>query len=133
MSLLLNIIPFFGFVVWVWFAAIWREKKSFEMRVDGTNFTGCSSLLFSFLEKNQCHSIRLHISLFLSVFWDLQKKVQFLKILILILIRKEFHFFLSTLFPNFYRCFKIRFYGTLLPFSSHCDIFYSVCHLTIQH
>ena len=100
------------------------------MRVDGTNFTGCSSLLFSFLEKNQCHSIRLHISLSLSQCSEIfKKKVQFLKILI----RKEFHFFLSTLFPNYYRCFKIRFYGTLFPFLSHCDIFYSVCHLTIQH
>ena len=89
--------------------------------------------LFILREESMPFDSPTHLSFSLSVFWDLQKKVQFLKILILILIRKEFHFFLSTLFPNYYRCFKIRFYGTLFPFLSHCDIFYSVCHLTIQH
>ena len=104
------------------------------MRVDGTNFTGCSSLLFSFLEKNQCHSIRLHISLSLSVLRSSKKIAIFKNINSNISSQRiSFFFFLSTLFPNYYRCFKIRFYGTLFPFFSHCDIFYSVCHLTIQH
>ena len=90
---------------------------------------------FSFHSQRRINAIRFaYTSLFLSlsVLRSSKKSAIFENINFDINLQR-ISFFLSTLFPNYYRCFKIRFYGTLFPFLSHCDIFYSVCHLTIQH
>ena len=94
MSLLLNIIPFF-WLCCLGLVCCYLTRKKILWNESWWNefYRLLIPSLFILREESMPFDSPTHLSFSLSVFWDLQKKVQFLRILILILIRKEFHFF----------------------------------------
>ena len=131
MSLLLNIIPFF-WLCCLGLVCCYLTRKKILWNESWWNefYRLLIPSLFILREESMPFDSPTHLFLSLSVLRSSKKSAIFKNINFIFNI---ILFFLSKLFPNFYRFFKIRFYGTLCPFSSHCDIFYSVCHLTIQH